>query len=167
MDITEYCNTAAYGTRVYLAKEKPENTPKARLLYQRLWFLDVSTKLLFTYWMAQKWLTYFNITIHWSQWRFRPNDVDYLVTIKKYILKFIIMKKNTNKEHLFRLFNYFYWNELLGSTELKKKCWPFFVMEHVYLNWKWIPVLPWILLIAWYVKCDYEQTDKNNWRVRW
>lgn len=121
MDITEYCNTAAYGTRVYLAKEKPENTPKARLLYQRLWFLDVSTKLLFTYWMAQKWLTYFNITIHWSQWRFRPNDVDYLVTIKKYILKFIIMKKNTNKEHLFRLFNYFYWNELLGSTELKKK----------------------------------------------
>lgn len=64
MNIDTYCCNAAYGVKVFLAKEKPESSLKARKLYQRLWFLDISTKILLTYWILQNFLSYFNIMIH-------------------------------------------------------------------------------------------------------
>lgn len=64
MDMNDYCDKGAYGTRLYLVKGKPENIPKAKRLMQRLWYLDVATKSLVTYWLLKKLITYFNITLY-------------------------------------------------------------------------------------------------------
>lgn len=64
MNVIEYCEVSAYGYKVYLAKEKPENIPKARALYSRLFVLDVAVKLFLSYWILKKVLSYFEITVY-------------------------------------------------------------------------------------------------------
>lgn len=54
MDNDEYFENAAYGTKIYVAREKIEDTPKALKTSQRLWVLDKSTKILFTCWILHK-----------------------------------------------------------------------------------------------------------------
>lgn len=64
MNVDQYCEVCTYGCKVYLAKEKPENIPKARVLLRRLWFLDVSVKIWLTYWILKKILNYLDVTIY-------------------------------------------------------------------------------------------------------
>lgn len=64
LNIHQYCHVGAYGSKVYLAKENPDNVPQARTLFRRLWFLDVVTKLLLTYWILKKIFSYFNVTVY-------------------------------------------------------------------------------------------------------
>lgn len=64
MHVLEYCDACAYGYKIYLAKEKPENIPKARALYKRLWYLDVAVKTYLCYWIFKKVLAYFDITFY-------------------------------------------------------------------------------------------------------
>ncbi|XP_055309701.1 putative fatty acyl-CoA reductase CG5065 [Sitodiplosis mosellana] len=61
MDMDEYLQNAACGTKLYLCKEKLENIPKARIFCRRLRFLDIFSKTLMTYWIAKKVLSYFNV----------------------------------------------------------------------------------------------------------
>lgn len=64
MDVNKYCYNAAYGTKLYLVKEKIEDVPKTRAFYRRLRFLDISTKALLVYWIVKKILTYFDVSIY-------------------------------------------------------------------------------------------------------
>ncbi|XP_031626468.1 putative fatty acyl-CoA reductase CG5065 [Contarinia nasturtii] len=64
MDVDNYCYNAAFGTKLYLVKEKVEDIPTALAFHRRLWFLDVFTKSFFTYWIVQKLLSYFNVSIY-------------------------------------------------------------------------------------------------------
>lgn len=64
MDINHYLHDAAYGTRLYLVKEKVEDLPKARKLFIRLRYLDIITKTLCIYWIVKILLTRFNVSIY-------------------------------------------------------------------------------------------------------
>lgn len=64
MDVNKYLHACARGMKLYLAKEKAENAPKARALFWRLYFLDWAVKLLFSYWILEKALSYFNISTY-------------------------------------------------------------------------------------------------------
>lgn len=60
----EYFRAAAVGARAFLVKEKPEDIPKARKTFRRLFYLDVATKTLITCWIIQKVFNYFELTIY-------------------------------------------------------------------------------------------------------
>lgn len=64
MDVNQYLNNGAFGSRLYLAKEKLEDLPKAKVLFRRLRYLDVTCKVLFVYLIVKKLLTYFNVSIY-------------------------------------------------------------------------------------------------------
>lgn len=64
MDLDKYLCASTRGAKIYLAKEKAENAPKARALFWRLYFLDWTVKLLFSCWILKKALSYFDVTIY-------------------------------------------------------------------------------------------------------
>lgn len=61
MDTGTFCYIAARGSKMYLAKEKPENAKKARKLVWCLWILDISVKFLLSYWILKTVLSYFDL----------------------------------------------------------------------------------------------------------
>lgn len=63
MDPSAYCLSAAFGTRIYLAKDKIENISKARAFHLRLRILDLLVKLLISYWLFRKLLKYMNVEL--------------------------------------------------------------------------------------------------------
>lgn len=64
MDVNEYLYNGALGSRLYLANEKMEDLPKAKVLYRRLKYLDITCKVLFVYLIVKKLLTYFDVSIY-------------------------------------------------------------------------------------------------------
>lgn len=62
MDIQQYFSVATMGTRVYLVKDKKENLPKALQFTQRLYYLDLTVKMLFGIWIVYKLLKYLEPT---------------------------------------------------------------------------------------------------------
>lgn len=60
----EYFRGATVGARIYLVKENPEDIPKARKTFRRLFYLDVATKALITSWIIQKVMNYFQVSIY-------------------------------------------------------------------------------------------------------
>lgn len=60
----DYFRDAAYGTRLYLVKEKPENIPRARITFKCLQYLDIATKSFLTYWIIKKLLNYMNMRLY-------------------------------------------------------------------------------------------------------
>lgn len=46
MDFYEYVKIATLGTKIYLCKEKEENLPKALAFMQKLYYLDITAKIL-------------------------------------------------------------------------------------------------------------------------
>lgn len=62
MDIQQYFSVATMGTRVYLVKDKKENLPKALQFTKRLYYLDLTVKILFGIWIVYQLLKYLEPT---------------------------------------------------------------------------------------------------------
>lgn len=64
METLSYFRANMMGARLYLAKEKPEDIPKARKTFRRLFYLHVVTKTLIVCWIIQKCFNYFELSIY-------------------------------------------------------------------------------------------------------
>lgn len=58
MDIQQYFSVATLGSKLYLIKDKKENMPKAHQFMRRLYYLDLSVKILIGIWIVYKILKY-------------------------------------------------------------------------------------------------------------
>lgn len=58
MDIQQYFSVATLGSKLYLIKDKKENLPKAHQFMRRLYYLDLSVKILIGIWLVYKVLKY-------------------------------------------------------------------------------------------------------------
>lgn len=65
MNVEEYTDNASLGMKTFLVKEKLDNLPKVKAFYTKLFYLDIFTKTLFTYWIVKKCLAHFDVIVYW------------------------------------------------------------------------------------------------------
>lgn len=54
MNVQQYFSVATLGTKLYLVKDKMEDMPKALRFMQRLYYLDLTVKILMGIWVVYK-----------------------------------------------------------------------------------------------------------------
>lgn len=58
MDVQQYFRAASLGIKLYLVKEKLEDLPKALEFTRRLYYLDLTVKIIIGVWLFNKLVRY-------------------------------------------------------------------------------------------------------------
>lgn len=58
MDVQQYFSVATLGTKLYLVKDKIEDLPKALQFMKKLYYLDLTVKILIGIWLFYKLLKF-------------------------------------------------------------------------------------------------------------
>lgn len=64
VDLLTLMENGSAGSRRFLANESDEDLPKARIYFQRLKYLDYFTKILLGYYVTNKVLSYFELSLY-------------------------------------------------------------------------------------------------------